>query len=42
MLILLSISSGLEFLFLNHARIYKNSESKVFENMTFLGKISKN
>ena len=40
--ILLSISSGLEFWSVNHTSIYKNSESKVFENVKMLGGISNN
>ena len=39
MLILSSISSGLEFWSVNNASIYENSESKVFKNITFLGEI---
>ena len=42
MFILSSISSGLEFWSVNHTLIYQNSESKVFENITFLGEISHN
>ena len=38
--ILPSISSGLEFWSVNHTSIYENSESKVFKNIRFLGKIS--
>ena len=40
MLILSSISSGLEFWSVNHSSIYKKSESKVFKNITFQGEIS--
>ena len=42
MFILSSISSGLEFWSLNNNSVYKNSESKVFKNIKFLGKISNN
>ena len=40
--ILSSISSGLEFWFVNHTSGYKNSESKVFKNINFLGEIYNN
>ena len=36
MFILSSISSGLEFWSVNHASIYKNSESKVIKNINVL------
>ena len=36
MLILPSVSSGLEFWSVNHLSIYENSESKVFKNIIFL------
>ena len=42
MFILSSISSGLEFWPVNHTSIYENSESKVFENIKFMGEISNN
>ena len=42
MFILSSISSGLEVLSVNHTSIYKNSESKVFKNIKFLGEMSNN
>ena len=42
MFILSSISSGLEFWSLNNNSVYKNSESKFFKNIKFLGKISNN
>ena len=42
MFILYSISSGLGFSSVNHASIYENSESNVFENIKFLGEISNN
>ena len=42
MFILSSISSGLEFRSVNKTSTYENSESKVFENITFLGEISNN
>ena len=42
MLILSSISSGLEFWSVNHTSIYENSESKVFKNITILAEISNN
>ena len=42
MLILSSISSGLEFWSVNHTSKYKNSKSKVFKNMKCLGEISNN
>ena len=42
MLISSSISSGLEFLSVNHTSIYGNSELKVFKNIFFGGKISNN
>ena len=39
MLILSSISSGLEFWSVNHTSIYENSESKVFKGIKLLGEI---
>ena len=42
MLILPSISKGLEFWFANHTSIYETSESKVSKNIKFLGEISYN
>ena len=42
MLVLSSISSGLEFWSANHTSIYENSELKVFKNINFFGKISNN
>ena len=42
MFILSSISSGLEFWPVNHSSIYEISESKVFENIKFMGEISNN
>ena len=42
MLISSSISSGLEFLSVNHTSIYGHSELKVFKNIIFFGKISNN
>ena len=42
MFILSSISSGLEFWPVNHTSVYENSESKVFENIKFMGEISNN
>ena len=42
MLILSSISSGLEFLSVNHTSIYENSESKIFKNMNFVGELPNN
>ena len=42
MFILSSISRGLEFWSVSHISIYKNSESKVFKNIKFLGEISNN
>ena len=42
MFILSSISSGLEFLSVNHTTIYENFELKVFKNIRFLGEISNN
>ena len=40
--ILSSIPSGLEFWWINHTSIYRNSESNVFKNIKFLGEISNN
>ena len=42
MFILSSISSGLEFLLLNHTLIYENYELKVLKNITFFGEIPSN
>ena len=42
MLILSSISSGLEFSSLSHTSTYENSELNVFKNIKFLGEISNN
>ena len=42
MFILSSISSDLDFWSVNHISIHKNSESKVFKNIKFLGEISYN
>ena len=42
MLILSSVSSGLEFRSVNHTSKYKNSQLKVFKNIKFLGEISNN
>ena len=42
MSILTSIFNGLKFWSVNHASIYGNSESKVFENIQFLGGIPNN
>ena len=42
MFILSSISSGLEFWPVNRTSIYENSESKVLENIKFMGEISNN
>ena len=41
MLILSSISAGLELWSVNHTSRYENSESKVFKNVKFLGEMSK-
>ena len=40
MFILSSISSYLEFWLVNHAAMYESSESKVFNNINYLGEIS--
>ena len=40
--ILSSISSGLEFSSVNHTSTKKNSESKVFEKIKYLGEICNN
>ena len=40
MLILSSISSGLEFCSVSHTSIYKNSELEVFKKVKLLGEIS--
>ena len=40
MFILSSISSWLGFWSVNHNSIYKNSKSKVFKNIKFLGEMS--
>ena len=42
MFILSSISSGLEFWPVNRTSMYENPESKVFENIKFMGEISNN
>ena len=42
MLILSSISNGLEFLSVNHTSICENSELNVSKNIQFLGEIFKN
>ena len=42
MFVLSCISSGLEFLSVNHTSIYENSELKVFKNINFFGEISSN
>ena len=42
MFLLRSISSGLEFLSVNHASMYENSVSNIFKNSKFLGKIYSN
>ena len=42
MFILSSISRELEFLFVNHTSICKNSESKLYKNIKFLGETSNN
>ena len=42
MFILSFISSGLQFLSVNHTSVHENSELKVFENITFLGEIFTN
>ena len=42
MLILSSISCGLEFWSVTHASIYENSESKVFKNIKIFGETSNN
>ena len=42
MFLLSSITSSLEFWSVNHTLIYENSESKVFKNIKFSGKISNN
>ena len=42
MLILSSISNGLEFWSVKPTSIYENSESKVFKNIKLLGEISHN
>ena len=42
MLILSSISSGLELWSVNHTSTYENSEPNVFTNIKFLGEISNN
>ena len=40
MFIVSSISSGLDIWLVNHTSIYENSQSNVFKNIKFLGKIS--
>ena len=42
MFILSSMSKGLEFWSVNHTSLYKNSASKVFKNIKFLGEIYNN
>ena len=42
MFILSSISSGLEFWFVNHTSIYENSEWNVFKNINLSGEIFNN
>ena len=42
MLILSSISRGLEFWSVNHTSIYEKSELKAFKNIKLLGEISNN
>ena len=42
MFILSPIPSGLDFLSVNHALIYENSELKVFKNIKLLVEISNN
>ena len=42
MLILSSISRGLEFWSVIHTSVYENSELHVFKTIKFLGKISNN
>ena len=42
MCILSSFSSRLEFWSVNYTSIYKNSESKVLQNVEYLGEISNN
>ena len=42
MFILSSISGGLEVSSVNHTSLYECSESNVYKNKTFLGKISNN
>ena len=42
MLILSSISKGLEFWSVNHTSIYENSKLKVFKNINIFGEISSN
>ena len=42
MLILSSISRGLEFGSVNHISIYENFEFKFFQNTKFLGEICNN
>ena len=42
MLILSSISSGLEFWLVKRTSIYENFESKVVKSMKFVGEISNN
>ena len=42
MFILSSFITSLEFSSVNHTSIYKNSESKVFKNIKFLGEIFNN
>ena len=42
MLVLSSISSGLDFWLVNHTSIYRNSELKVFKDIKFFDEISNN
>ena len=42
MFVLSSISSGLKLWSVNHTSIYENFDSKVFQNLIFLGEISDN
>ena len=42
MLILSSISSGLELFSVNHSSIYENCELNVSQNITFLGQTAIN
>ena len=42
MFILSSFSRGVEFWSVNHTSIYENSESNVFKNIKYFGKIFSN